>query len=72
MVLHALYSGFAQHVAPSPGASPHSRPQGTVSADRHGDLLHGCDKPCAQDLRSRSRRRSMCCRATSGGTTLRG
>ncbi|WP_186009769.1 hypothetical protein [Pseudomonas aeruginosa] len=30
MVLHALYSGFAQHVAPSPGASPHSRPQGTV------------------------------------------
>lgn len=68
----ALCPGFAQRVAPSPGASPHSRPQGTVSADRHGDLLHGFDKPCAQDLRSRSRRRSMCCRATSGGTTLRG
>lgn len=72
MVLQALYSGFAQHVAPSSGVSPHSRPLGTVSADRQGGLLHGLARPCAQDLRSRSRRRSMCCRATAGGTTLRG
>ena len=63
MVLQALYSGFAQHVAPSSGVSPHSRPLGTVSADRQGGLLHGLARPCAQDLRSRSRRRSMCCRA---------
>jgi len=45
---------------------------GDSSTDGHGRLLHALVARRAQLLRRRSRSRSMCCRATSGGTTLRG
>ena len=55
------------------GATPciHLSP-GDSSTDGHRRLLHDLAAHSDQPLRRRSRSRSMCCRATSGGTTLRG
>ena len=45
---------------------------GDSSTEIHGRPLQGLIAPSGQPLRRRSRSRSMCCRATSDGTTLRG
>ena len=49
MVLQALYSGFASMSRRRP-AFRHSRPLGTVSADRHGVCFWSNRQACAQDF----------------------